>query len=410
MMFARSLPFALLLLDIWPLGRLGTGPRGWGRAGTLLAEKSGLFLMSALSCSVTLAAQTQAIAPLEGLPPWARAANAVLSCGRYLAKTAWPAGLGVSYPHPGTQVPWGPVAASTLVLAAVTAWTLREASRARNHAAVGWLWFLGTLVPTLGLVQVGGAAMADRYTYLPHLGLAWAAAWLFPSAGWARSSLLGWTVAAVFGALAWRQSGFWRDTLSLFDRAVQVSPASPAARNALGAELARRGRLDLARAQFEEAHRLRPLYHEPLSNLGYMALQEGRTAEAVRLLEDAARLEPRDPEVHNNLGMALAASGESQGALRAYRRALELKPDHFGARNNLANLLQRTGRSEEALRLYREALELDPASADAHNNLGAALGGLGRTDEARTHLLDALRLDPSFQAARTNLKAFGLEE
>ena len=377
-----TVPFVLLLLDVWPFGRAPWGPRSaaGGRPGAswsrLLVEKLPLFGLSAASCAVTFAAQgrAQAVADMTTLTLGVRVSNALVSVAEYLRQAAWPAALAVYYPHPLEVAPPWRLAGGLLLLTGVSAAVLALARR-RPCAAVGWLWFLGMLVPVIGIVQVGLQARADRYTYLPLVGVFIAAAWCLPGragAGRLRGALPGAGAAVLVGALTAAsivQAGFWRDEETLYRRALAVTSGNWL----IGA------------------------------NLGSALIAKGRYAEAVDPLREALRLQPDYAKAHNSLGVALAGLGRLAESEASYRRALALIPGYAKAHYNLANALARQGRADEAIAEYERALAIAPDSSEAHFNLANLLAGEGRAAESIRHYREALRLDPEAHDAMNNL-------
>jgi tetratricopeptide (TPR) repeat protein len=362
---AVTAPFTLLLLDGWPLGRLDLDRPGVPRRlGGLVREKLPLLALALASATVTLAAQRAggALAPLESYSLGVRAANAVVAYTTYLARAVWPAGLAVPYPHPGaTRSAW--TVGLSLALFAATSLIAWRTRRRHPHLLFGWLWYVGTLVPVIGLVQVGSQAAADRYTYVPLIGpfvsLAWSLRPVTVRADPARAGsppgrrdtgLLALAcIALPLLALGTRlQLRHWRDDLTLALRAVAVTQGNAVAHNQAGLALARRGDAERAVTHFREAIALRPSFAEP----------------------------------HNNLAGALAALGRHEEALRRYREALAVRPAYPEARLNLGVALVRGGDLAGAIEQFREALRLRPDYGKAHANLAAALLGLGDTDAA----------------------------
>jgi tetratricopeptide (TPR) repeat protein len=419
-----TLPLAMLLLDYWPFRRTGNGAQPRDVSGTvpgrffcrslhgwwpLVREKWPFYVLAAASCVITFVAQKQggAMASADVLPWEARWANVPVAYARYLLKTLFPLDLAVPYPHP---VHW-PITAvlggSMLILGlTLAAWWLR-----RRHPClwVGWCWFCGTLVPMLGIVQVGMQSMADRYTYLPSIGLSLALAgllqhWESRSARTTRglTVLVGlWLVA--LGLLTWRQIGFWRNSETLFRRSLAVAPNNELAHNNLGYYYARQQRWHEAIAEYQAALALRPLYPDALNNMGHALTELARPAEALPYLEAAAKLQPRNPAIWNNLGNALADLNRFDEALRAYRRALELDPSHPDTHNNLGVALARQGQWNEALEHLQEAVRLRPNHASSHCNLGNAWAAQGRWAEAEHAYRRALALQPDDARTWNNL-------
>jgi tetratricopeptide (TPR) repeat protein len=369
-----TLPFVLLLLDYWPLGRCTAAP-GARPPWFLVLEKIPLLALAAASSAVTLWAQRsgEAMRTVEGFPLAERWSNAAVAYVTYLWKTVWPRDLAVFYPHPGAGLPPWKVGASLLVLILITAVALR-ARRRSPYLIVGWLGYLGTLVPVIGLVQVGSQSMADRYTYLPLIGLFVIVAWGLPDA---LRRLGGWLVvpaAIVIVALSVStraQLEVWRTSETLFEHALEVTERNYVAHN----------------------------------NLGIVAAEGGRLDEAIGHYEAAVRIQPNHAPLHVNLANALVKQSRHDEAYRHYRRALELDADSADAHYNLGSTLAVQGRFEEAIAHYNEALRVDPDDPRAHNNLGSALARQGELDRAVDHFRRAIRLDPDHARAHANLAA-----
>jgi protein O-mannosyl-transferase len=401
-----TLPFVLLLLDYWPLGRIknaesGNAPRApflIPHSSFMLLEKLPFILLSAISCVVTMVAQRKAMAPLTGLPLGSRIENSLVSYTRYLGKAIWPAGLAVPYPHP-TRWPEGQVILSGLLvlLLSVAVWWGR---RRWPFALTGWFWFLGTLVPVIGIVQVGTQSMADRYTYVPLIGLfvvsIWGAAMVVGSMG-RRGQLVGGVVAvlvlALCGVLTWRQAGYWHDTERLFRHVAAVSKDNFTALANIGTALFSRGELDEAIAYCRKAVEIKPDYADGLNNLG-AALEKKGGSESIYRYREALRVSPGHSGAMYNLGNALLARGQSVEAAECFEAVVQLKPDHLEARNNLANALLAQGRIDDAIAHYRQAFHLQPRNDKVLKNLGAALVKKGSLDEAAVYYRRALAVEP----------------
>jgi tetratricopeptide (TPR) repeat protein len=417
-------PFVLLLLDYWPLGRMGgiknlefrieNGQSGEKRVAAvpfwgLVAEKIPFLALAAAASAVTFAAQQRggAVATLGILPAWARAGNALISYYRYLGKMFWPADLAIIYPHP-KEWPLEQVVLAGVVLTGITV-VVMVWRRRYPFLAVGWLWYVGTLVPVIGLVQVGEQAMADRYTYIPSLGVwivtIWGAYEL--GRGWRHHemvlSLAG--AAAIAGCLALtrQELGYWKESETLFRRALEVTENNRQAHECLGNALYRKGRTEEAIAQFQEAIRIWPNFAAVRFNLGNALVKQGRTDEAIAQYEEALRLKPGYADAHNNLGIALDKKGRTDDAMAQYQEALRLRPDYADAMNNLGGVLDKKGQADEAIRQYQEALRLQPDDALAHYNLGNVLVKKGRTDETIAQYKEAIRLQPDLFEAHNNL-------
>ena len=364
---AVTLPFVLLLLDFWPLARMSRP--AFVR---LFMEKLPLILLAALSSAAAIQAQLQvgAVVAVDALPPGERLANAVVSYLAYIGKLVWPARLGVFYPHRESSLPTAQVVAIGTVLVLVTAAALRAARRA-PYLAVGWLWYLGTLLPVIGIVQVGTQAMADRYAYVPAIGLFIAVAWGVAALAARRPAPRGLAVAAavILVALAARtlvQIRAWRDSASLFAATIAAVPDSWVAHY----------------------------------NLGNAWMAAGRTAEAEAEFSETVRLRPRFARGHNNLGDALDALGRHERAIAAYQEAIRVNPDLVEAYNNLGTSLAALGRLQEAEVPLREALKRQPEFVEAWLNLGIVLRRQGRLAESHEALSRAVLLRPDFDRAR----------
>ncbi len=435
-----TLPFVLLLLDVWPLRRVAwfetpgrTAPHRRGRyarsaqsvrrgastvtVAPLLWEKVPFFVLTAAFSAAAYATQRhEGATVLSGsLPLGGRAANALVAYARYLAKTVWPVDLAVLYPYE-MNLPLSKAVAAGLVLGAVTVALLRIAPR-RPYALVGWLWFLGTLVPVIGLVQIGNQALADRFTYVPLIGIFIAIAWGTGDvvSRWAIPPALVAVVAAgLIGVLAittGMQVALWRNGETLLSHAVRVTDANFVAHNNLGVALGARGEHDAALEHYREAVRIKPNYADAHDNLGSVLRSEGRTDEAIAEYRLAVRygnavgggLRSHLAEVHHHLGLLLFERGELDEAIEHLTEAIRLEPQFAGAYFNLGNVYRALGRIDEAADAYRRALRIAPDDVEAHANLGAMLAERDRLEEAVAELETALRYDPHSSVALTNL-------
>ena len=463
---AVTLPFVLLLLDYWPLGRFSpqsavlpaasiphpvsisegkTGKHGkgpisngdrmvphppaaadggkeenlprridWSCIGPLIREKLPLFALAA-GASVLIylvQAQTGIVKSAVEYPLSARLGNALVSYIAYLIKALFPLHLAVFYPHPGTALPLWQAISALLLIVAITALAVRSQ---KPYLAVGWLWYLGTLVPVIGLVQVGIQGMADRYTYVPLIGVFIMTAWGIPdlAAGWRsrQAALIGIAAAglAALAILTWFQAGTWRNNIALYSHATKVTAGNDWAEYNLGLSLlkdeerdeealshfreairlrpgyadaylnigaiqAKRGHLDDAAANFSRALELKPAHPEALRNLSVALLQLGRLDEAALRIEAFRQIRPDDPEVLFLAGLLQAKRGNPSEAETAYGQAIRLKPDYAEAHNHLGILLARQGRIEAAIGHFREALRIRPDYREANRNLETALG------------------------------------
>lgn len=396
-----TLPFALLLLDYWPLRRMSLaltsehdGKRGVP-LGRLIVEKIPLFLLSAASCGVTLWAQRDAIQPLDRLPFGGRVANAAVSCVAYLGQMFRPADLAVFYPPRGTSLAAWQVIGAVALLAAITV-AVVVLRRKCPYLLVGWLWYLGMLMPVIGLVQVGGQAMADRYTYLPQIGLYVAIAWGVAQAtkSWPhRAIACGAASAIVLTALllaAREQTSYWLNSETLFVHALDCNPRNIIAHNNLGLDYVVRGFVDKGIEEYEKVLAIDPTWPMVYSNLSVALKQRGRYDESVLRCEQALRLDPNDADAHYNLGETLRLQGKFDAAISHLERSLELKPNRADAYNNIGAAYGQKGMMPEAMGYFRKALEIEPTWADARRNLGMALVDQGQLSEAMTQFRIAL--------------------
>jgi len=386
-------PFVILLLDWWPLERLRRET-----AVRLLLEKLPFLALVAASSAVTWMAQRPAMELMSLVPLGDRLQNAVVACAGYVVQMAWPTGLAPLYPY-RAEIPVATIALALALLGAATWAALRWRAR-RPYLATGWFWFLGTLVPVSGLVQVGNHASADRYTYVPLIGLfivvAWAAGELAERAPALRPALAGALLVALAACAtaSSRQLRHWADSESLFRHTCAVTAPNGEAHNGLGRALAAQGRTVEAIAEFREAVRLLPRYVEARAGLAMALAVQGRPDEARREWQVALEIQPdlrADPITRAAMFLA---DGRSDEAIAEYRAALQDDPNDAATRSNLASLLAQAGRLDEAISHYREAVRLRPDLLPPRVFLGRALAMTGRTDEAIGVLEEASRAEP----------------
>jgi Flp pilus assembly protein TadD len=360
-----------------------------------------------------------AMAGFEALPWTVRAANATIGYVAYLWKTVWPTHLAAFYPQ--FAISPGKVAGAALALAAVTVAAI-AARRRHPYLLVGWLWYVVTIAPVIGLLQAGEQGMADRFMYVPMIGILVMLAWGAPElarpvmtqGSWAKahdSWLMTAGAVVIIAALAVAaraQVAHWSDSVALWEHAARVTPESYIAHENLGQALRERGRLEEAKASYERA-----LVHAPARSPGYLAVihnslgmvltREGKASEALEHFAAAAGLNPGFAEAQSNLGNALAAAGRLPEAIGRYQEAVRLKPDYTEPRIGLGSAFLSEGNAADAIPQYREALRLDPDLAQAHNGLGGALAMTGHADEAMAQFTEALRLKPDLATAHFNL-------
>lgn len=394
-------PFVLLLLDLWPLGRLqdASGRLSAPRVRRAVVEKLPLLALAGVSAVVTYLVQRAGGAVEAGnVFSWsARLANAVVSYVVYLRQVFWPVGLAVFYPHPGDGLS-ADAALGTLAFLALVTVALARGWRARPELVVGWLWFLGTLVPVIGLVQVGQQARADRYTYLPLVGVAIVVAWGLcgPLAriGRPAPAIAGGAALAALALLAAVQVRVWRDSVTLFEHALRVTGENAVARLNLGIALLDRGRLAEAEVHLSDAVRLHPGSAEGRGALAEVRARQGRAQDARAEFTAALRLDPGLSRVHNGYGRFLAEQGEPGQAMVHLREAVALDPAYAEPYNNLGAIRLAQGAAAEAIEYFRKAVALEPAYSEAHANWGRALLLRGEAREAAERFRIASGLHP----------------
>jgi len=414
-----TLPVVLLLVDYWPLARL---PHALRKA---IWEKLPLFALSAAAAAITLLVQQHAGA-VKALPLTTRLANATLSCAIYILKTFWPSQLAVFYPYP-QHFPIVPLLAAGLFLAAITVAAILPRRRV-PWLLMGWGWFIVTLLPVIGLVQVGGQARADRYMYIPMVGLliitVWGASAILERLH-ARALAIPLAASACLACavLTFVQVGYWRNSETLFRRALAVTENNSVANHNLGNYLMAEGRLSEAIPYLQTAVRIDPDSPPAHTDLGSALAQSGQLPDAIAQFEQAVELAPNAPIPHNNLGSALTQAGRFPEATNEFQAALRLDPNYDEARRNLAaaeSQAQSAGPAEShmvrgvallkagdlsgAVTELETAVRLDPNDPDAQNNLGVALSRFpARQRESIAHFEAAVRIKPDFADAQLNL-------
>jgi Tfp pilus assembly protein PilF len=374
-----TLPCVLLLLDYWPLKRISEFRFPNSDLKRLLVEKIPFFALAAGMSIVTFLVQKQGgtVATIENLPLGARVGNALISYCRYLEKMFWPMDLAVFYPHPGHWPPEKMLLAAVFLCGLSALLFMKRGSH--PFLLVGWLWYCGTLVPVIGLVQVGEQSMADRYTYIPSLGVLipviWGAyefsrRWRFHEVV---LSAVGLAAMVLCFAMTRQQLGYWKDSETLFRHALTVTQNNYVAHNNLGSALDKKGQTGEAIRQFQAAILLKPDDADAYYNLGNALLRQGQTDEAVRQFQAAIRLKPDDADVHMNLGVALFSQGQTDAAISQFKTVIRFKPDFVAAHINLGNALLHQGQTDEAISEYQAAVRLKPDDAAAQRNLAKAL-------------------------------------
>jgi Flp pilus assembly protein TadD len=412
-------PFVMLLLDCWPLRRLadvkskeyrrGASPRKAAtRIASLVREKLPFFALAAASAIMTLIAQSRegAVRTLAHEPIALRLSNALVSYVKYLLLTFWPNNLAVYYPFAG--IPAWQVIGAAFLLIGITVFSVSQ-RKIRPYLMVGWLWFLGTLVPVIGIVQVGGQIMADRYFYIPSIGLFIALAFGLAdiARSWrvvpALSGAIAGGVLLIFATLTNAQIQRWHDSFTLFEHTLAVTPPNLRIEHNLGVALAVSDRYDEAAAHFEKALQIDPNFYDGLVAMGVTRAHQGRLPEAIEYFQSAIRSQPDLPKAHVQLAHALWKQHRDQAALEEMLHASQFAPKDAEIRADLGLALALAGRTPEAIDELHEALRLNPNSAEGHNNLGLALLASGKPRESIPEFEVALRLKPELKGAADNL-------
>jgi tetratricopeptide (TPR) repeat protein len=451
-----TLPFVLLLLDYWPLHRLPSSATGhfrpWLRAWLgLIFEKIPFLLMSAAICVVTVHIEKNAVLIAQKLTFFGRVGNALSAYADYLGHMIYPVGLAVTYRHSETNPSIWNVGWSALILLSISAGVI-AGRRKHPYLMVGWLWYLGMLLPVIDIMQAGQNARADRYTYLPQIGLYILLTWgvVELCASWRhRRAGLPFTAATILAGLlagAYIQTGYWKNSVTLWTHALACTPANSFVENNLGGALAAQGKWDEAIEHYERALQLKSDYPEAQVNLGGALVQQGKLNEAIQHFNQALQLNPYSADAHDNLGGALASQGKLAEAIQQFERALQCRPDFPQAHYDLGLALASQGKWDEAIlhyeqalhlkldytdaqyisavalanqkkwdkaiELYQQVLQHKPDFAEAQNNLGIALATQGKSAEAIQHFQQALKLATAqgntalAEAIRTRLKSY----
>ncbi len=409
-----TMPVLLLLLDYWPLARRDDSGRF--PLAAMLREKWCFFLFALLSAMVTLWAQGRggAIQSLDDFSWAVRLANVPVSYVFYLVKMLWPTGLAVIYPHPGSALAAWQIIGSLVVLGSISAvvWRWR---RRLPWLLTGWGWYLISLLPVIGIVQVGYQAVADRYSYLPLIGpfviLVWSGRELAAAFSWRRGAWPAFVLLAlVLGSLTWRQAAYWRDSFTLFEHALAVTGRNFVAENHLGLAWLQKGDLRKARDCFQQTLAIKEDHYGALNNLGVVMMRQGRWREAEEYLRRALAINPDFNAARGNLALVLYLEKRFQEAVTQFEESLRRQPDDPVVLDNLANVLLRLDRVDEAIDSLRRSLELDPGFAGACYDLARALLRRGETEEAVHWLRESLRLEPDFEPARRLLEGMRGQE
>ena len=382
-----TLPVVLLLLDYWPLRRfpsrfyhfMDTVKFTEASLLRLIVEKIPLFILAAGLTGLTFYTEGKigALKSLEMFPLEVRAANAIVSYAGYIWKTVWPNNLAILYPHLG-MLPWWQVVLSGAILALTTIFVFYNIKR-YPFLFTGWFWYVLTLIPVIGLVQIGGHAMADRYTYIPLIGLfvimAWGGSHVLSGWRYGRGVLfISWGIAlSILAVSSWYQVQYWRDSITLFQHAIRVTERNYIMYNNLGGAFFQQGRWTEAMACFEKSSRIKPDYADAFNNMGFVMALRGKQDEAILYYLKALKSKPDSEKAHNNIANALAAQGKLNEAVYHYREALKIRPNDADIHNNLGMALARQQHIETALYHFRESLRIRPDHTDTQNYMNAVI-------------------------------------
>jgi protein O-mannosyl-transferase len=419
-----TLPFVLLLLDYWPLNRIAASAKATPRQTeirdqtsktrstitNLLVEKIPILILSAATCVAALLtqSQSQSMARMNILSLPLRIGNAFIVFVTYVCEMIWPRNLAVFYPHPGSSLPLWEIALSVAFLAAISLGALTLRNRC-PYLFTGWFWYVGMLIPVIGIVQVGLQAHADRYTYLPQIGIYVALTWAVEdlSRSWRHRrvilSVAGTAVLAALTCCAWIQTFYWRNSESLWRHALAITVDNATAREHLADALLDKGRVDEAIVQARQALSLWPESASALGILGVAYTRQGQPDDALAYLQSALRLDPNLRLLHYNLANVLLQKGDVDEAIAHYEKELESHAGFAEGHNNLANALLGKGEPGEALVHLQAALKLNPSYAEALNNLGIALSQKGEMREAIAQWNKTLKIEPDNLDAHCNL-------
>ena len=396
-----SLPFVLLLLDYWPLKRVNLpGPataqlyvRLWSK---LLLEKAPLIALAVGSCITAAVGLAPGFESSKNLPHTLQAANAIVSYVTYLWQTVYPAGLAVMIPFPERGLPFAKVLSAFSLLVAISV-AVFAMGRNRGYLPVGWLWYLVMSLPIIGFFQSGGIARADRYTYLPQIGLVLLLTWGVCDLmnRWRhRGPILGITAVVSVGLLAWLswvQTQYWRDSDALWRRTLKVTSGNYFAHEAYGTVLLKRGQLDDSLVQYQAAAQIRPTY-SGYQGLGSAFAKRGDLDQATHYLRAALEMQPTDPEAHSNVAAALFRNGQINEAISHWEKVLEARPDNAEAEKNLAAAWQKLGDTDRAILHWERSVQIEP-NVEAYNALAIAISQTGRLQDALAQWGKALALD-----------------
>jgi tetratricopeptide (TPR) repeat protein len=414
-----TLPIVLLLLDYWPLGRLKLAQQSSRNPPKTvpsvsirrcLLEKVPLLLLSVAASLVVYLVQlrTGTVRSYLEFPLSCRITNALVAYVAYIGKMFWPAHLAIFYPHQEANLPLWQIIGSGLLLLLITAAAIYKA-RQKPYLLVGWLWYLVTALPVIGIVQVGVQAYADRYTYVPLTGLfiiiAWGANDLFSRLCHRQAvlALVAVAVIAALGVMQHRQVKYWRDGMTLYTHATQVTKNNWWAYHHIGELFFREEKFDEAIKYLNDALRIKPDFADAHNNIGAALVRQEKFDEAIQHLTEALQINPASAEAHANLGFAFAKMGDDKQAIEHYLASLQIDPAQPETQFNLANSFMKKGELDRAVLHYQQALNLKSDYLEARSNLAKALANQGKLQQAIEHWQQLLQTNPNEPVVHNNL-------
>jgi tetratricopeptide (TPR) repeat protein len=406
-----SIPFVLLLLDYWPLQRISGKPPKYLRSSEfkwLLLEKVPFLFLAVAASGIALISQQNAMTPLLASTMAERLANASISYFQYIRKIFWPSDLALFYPFP-ESIHIREAIISALLLLIVTT-TVLKFRRNYPYLFAGWFWYLITLIPVIGIVRIGLQSMADRYAYIPSIGIFIIIVWLISdfTSNIPRRSLILWGVSAILFLLlsvsAWLQTSYWKDSMTLFTHTLTVTERNYVALCTIGRVFERGGKPDEALQKFDEAIEIAPWYEYAQTHRDLIMANRGKVDAAVFKYNEVILQNPTAVKGHINLGIIMGLQGNLEEAVKNFRIALDFDPRSAAANYNLGLTLYRLGKNDEATKYFLKSLETNPDDFECHYSLGAVLENQGRYKDAIRHLREALRLNPGYLPAKDKLE------
>ena len=419
-----TLPFVMLLLDYWPLDRYHHGksrhhsdsmPKPEDNHSEksvilrLILEKIPFLALTVIFTILNFIAQQKlgALKPVDIFPITHRLANALNSYIGYLQKMVWPHHLSIFYPYPQTVDHWKVIVAG-FMLAGISIFVARNICK-HPYLFLGWLWYLGTLIPVIGLLQIGDHAMADRYTYVPLIGpsimIAWGVPHFVSKLSYRRFILALLTILSISSLTisTWVQISYWQNSITLFEHALNVTDRNYLAHNNLGIALYKQGKNKEAIAHFSEALKIRPNGVGILNNLGAALARQGRAKEAVLHFQKLLELTPNDEGAHYNLGLAFLNERQWENAIKHFKEVIRIKPQNDEMHYRVGTILEKLDRFKAASLYYKKTIRINPSHDKAHYHLGICLVRLNQLETAIKHFKEAIRITPEYQEAHNNL-------